>query len=257
LPVGGYAMSSASGTETEYYRHIPSARALKPDLFLVECLAWGILRIHGVEGPPVPVRNLVEDKIPVFENLTLLEMNLGLYKAAYRSCLDGSRVIVIDPTASPDVQREGIARELYVAFCRSARGAELAWPQRSQPRTHCDFFARCLLTPALWVQQACAQNLSVEGLAARFGVSIELMTRRLNEVNLPHSGPGGPELLVQTMFSLKEPWRGRFLDLVTAMATSKTKAKEPPSPKQVATWLSASPGLYQDIKYLLNAWQSP
>jgi hypothetical protein len=200
---------------------------------------------------------LIEDKIPAFENLALLEMSLGLYKAAYRSCLDGSRVIVIDPTASPDVQREGIARELYVAFCRSARGGELAWPWRSQPRTHCDFFARCLLTPALWVRQACAQNLSVEGLAARFGVSTELMTRRLNEVDLPHSGPGGSELLANRMFSLQEPWRGRFLDLVTAMATSKTKARQRPSQEEVTTWLSASPGLYQDIRYLLNAWQSP
>jgi hypothetical protein len=250
-------MSPPSDAETGYYGRTPATRALKPDLFLVECLAWGILRIHGIEGPPVPVRDLVEDTIPAFENLTLLEMNLGLYKAAYRSCLDGSRVIVIDPTASLDVQREGIARELYVAFCRSARGAELAWPWRSQPRTHCDFFARCLLTPALWVQQACAQNLSMEGLAARFGVSIELMAQRLNEVDLPHSGPGGPELLANTMFSLKEPWRGRFLELVTTMATSKTRGRQHPSQKQVATWLSASPGLYQDIRYLLNAWQSP
>jgi hypothetical protein len=250
-------MAPPNGAETEYYSHLTPARALKPDLFLVECLAWGILRIHGIEGPPVPVRRLIENTIPAFENLSLLEMNLGLYKAAYRSCLDGSRVIVVDPTASSDVQREGIARELYVAFCRSARGAELAWPWRNQPRTHCDFFARCLLMPALWVRQACAQNLSMEGLAARFDVSIELMARRLNEIDLPHSSPGGSESLAQTMFSLEEPWRGRFLELVATMATSKTKTRQQPSQKQVATWLSASPGLYQDIRYLLNAWQSP
>ncbi len=250
-------MSPPSGAETAYHTDTPAAQALKPDLFLVECLAWGILRAHSIEEPPVPVRDLVEDTIPVFDNLTLLEMNLGLYRAAYRSCMDGSRVIVIDPTASPDVQREGIARELYVAFCRSARGAELAWPRRSQPRTHCDFFARCLLTPARWVQRACARNVPVEGLAARFGVSIELMARRLNEVNLPHTDHGDSESLANTMFSLEEPWRGRFLELVTAMVTSKEKAREHPSQKQVSTWLSASPGLYQDIRYLLNAWQSP
>jgi hypothetical protein len=126
---------------------------------------------------------MIQHPLPVFERLSLLEMNLGLYRVAYRSCLDGSRVIVVDPTTSPQLQREGMARELYVAFCRSPRAAELAWFCRQQPFVHRDLFARCLLAPAPWVENACTENPSVEGLAARFGVTTRTMTQRLNEVS--------------------------------------------------------------------------
>ena len=113
------------GTETEKeYSDKPSPGDIQEiEVFLVECLAWGLLRAYGVDRPPVPVREMIEHALPAFGRLTLLEMNLGLYKVAYRSCLDGSRVIVVDPIAPSDVQREGMARELYVAFCRSPRGA--------------------------------------------------------------------------------------------------------------------------------------
>jgi hypothetical protein len=225
--------------------------------FLVECLAWGLLRAHSIKEPPVPVREMIQHALPVFERLTLLEMNLGLYKAAYRSCLDGSRVIVVDPTAPHDLQREGMARELYVAFCRSSRAAELQWFCREQPLAHGDLFARCLLTPAPWVELACVEDISVEGLAARFGVTIKTMAQRLREVIRPQpkSGPGSGESLAKTMFSLEEPWQGRFLDLVTKMTVSKTRRRERPTLEEVAAWLNADPGLCLDIRYMLNAWK--
>jgi len=200
---------------------------------------------------------MIQHALPVFERLTLLEMNLGLYKVAYRSCLDGSRVIVVDPTAPSDLQREGMARELYVAFCRSSRAAELQWLCRDQPLAHGDLFARCLLIPAPWVEQACAEDITVEGLAACFGVTIRTMTQRLSEVirPQPESGPGSGASIAKTMFSLEEPWQGRFLDLVTKMTMSKTRRRERPTLEEVAAWLNADPGLRLDIRYMLNAWQ--
>jgi hypothetical protein len=227
------------------------------EAFLIECLAWGLLRAYDVTEPPVPIREMIKHPIPVFERLSLLEMNLGLYKAAYRSCLDGSRLIVVDPTVPSDVQRESMARELYVAFCLSPRAAEMRWPFHEQSHVYGNYFARCLLMPAAWVQQTCTEAISMEGLAARFGVSIQTMNHRLTEVVYPYPRYGLGESLARLVFSLDEPWQGRFLDVVANMIANQSKAKRPPTQKEMASWLDASPSLYQDVRYMLDAWRKP
>jgi hypothetical protein len=152
------------------------------EAFLVECLAWGLLRTYGIEEPPVPVRAMIMHSLPIFKRLALLELNLGLYDATYRSLLNGSQLIVVDLTRPHVVQRASMARELYVAFCHSPRAAELRWPNHEQLRVCGDFFARCLLMPAAWVRQACAEVISVEDLAARFDVPPQMVTQRLSEM---------------------------------------------------------------------------
>ncbi|MFQ6100188.1 MAG: ImmA/IrrE family metallo-endopeptidase [Anaerolineae bacterium] len=233
-------------------KKLPNVEAL-----LVECLAWGLLRAHGIEGPPVPVREMIKDPLPIFERLNFIELSLGLYDAAYRSCLDGSRLIVVDPTTPPAVQRAGMARELYVAFCHSSRASELRWPHREQSRAYSDLFARCLLMPAAWVRLACAEVVPLENLAVRFGVSVQTMAQRLGEIyrHWPRSRLGEP--LTEALFSLKEPWRGRFLDLVANRATNGAGGRQLPTREEVTTWLSGNPGLYQDVRYMLDAWQGP
>ena len=153
------------------------------EVFLAECLACGLLRAYGIEEPPVPVWEMVRHPVPIFEHLSLLELNLGLYDAAYRSCLDGARLIVVDAARPRTVQRAGMARALYVAFCRSPRAAELRWPGYEQPYVCSDRFARCLLMPAVWVQQACAKTASVEELASHFGVPVQMVNRRLGDID--------------------------------------------------------------------------
>jgi hypothetical protein len=241
----------------EYYNLNPDLA--KPssnrEAFFVECLAWGLLRAYDIKTPPVPVEEMLKHPIPVFEQITLLEMNLGLYKAAYRSCLDGSRLIVVDPTVPLDIRRESIARELYVAFCFSPQAPKLF--RQKQFRMYSDFFSRCLLMPSNWIQQACYEAISVEGLATRFGTSIRTTSQRLTEIGCTRPADGLGELLAQLLFSLEEPWQGRFLDVVANMASNKTKTKMLPTQTEVATWLDANPSLRQDVRYLLDAWRKP
>jgi hypothetical protein len=154
--------------------------------FLAESLAYGLLRAFGVDGPPVPVRKMIQAPHPVFERLTLLELNLGLYDAAYRSLMNGSRLIAVDLDHPPAVQRAAMARELYVAFCRSERAAEVDWPDLDRPREQSAFFARCLLMPAAWVNRLYARFNSVEKLATVFGVSREMTVCRLRELGAEH-----------------------------------------------------------------------
>jgi len=151
------------------------------DGFLVECLAWGLLRAYGVEGPPVPVREMILHSLPIFDRLSILELNLGLYDATYKLLLDGSRLIAVDTEKPQAVQRASMARELYVAFCHSSRAAELRWPYREQPHLCSTLFARCLLMPAAWVRRACADAVSLEDLAARFGAPVRMAAQRVSE----------------------------------------------------------------------------
>ncbi len=222
--------------------------------FFVECLAWGVLRAYDIKKPPVPVHKMIKYPIPVLGQITLLEMNLGLYKAAYRSCLDGSRLIVVDPTISLETRRESVARELYVAFCFSHQAPELF--RHKQFRIYDEFFAQCLLMPTAWVEKACAEAISMEGLAARFGVSIHTMSHRLSNIYASHKYGMG-NLLAQLLFSLEEPWQSRFLNVVLDMASDKTKTKQLPTQNEIAAWLDANPSLYQDVRYMLDSWRKP
>jgi Zn-dependent peptidase ImmA (M78 family) len=132
----------------------------------------------------VPVRDMIRDPHPVFESLSLLELNLGLYDAVYRSLINGSRLIAVDLDHPPAVRRFAMARELYVAFCCSRRAAELDWPDRDHPRERSSFFARCLLMPEAWVKQVCARAGSLAELVAVFDVSTDMMGRRLQELDI-------------------------------------------------------------------------
>jgi hypothetical protein len=156
--------------------------------FLAESLAYGLLHVFGVKGPPVPVRDMIQAPHPAFGSLGLLELSLGLYDAAYRSLLNGSRLIVVDPDHSALVQRAAMARELYVAFCCSRRADELDWPDRKDPRPSSAYFARCLLMPAAWVKHVAAGSRSVEELAGIFSVSSEMMADRLRELGIELPG---------------------------------------------------------------------
>jgi hypothetical protein len=236
-------------------REYSNKELLNVESLLVECLAWGLLRAHGVEGPPVPVREMIKHPLPIFERLTFVELSLGLYDAAYRSCLNGSRLIVVDPTGSRAVQRTGMARELYVAFCRSPRAAELHWPCREQPHAYSDLFARCLLMPAAWVQPACAEAIPLKNLAVRFDVPVQTVAQRLSEIDHHLPRYNLEESLAKALFSLKEPWRDRFLDLVVNRATNKAWDRQLPTQGEVTAWLSGNPGLYRDVRYMLDAWQ--
>lgn len=235
---------------------------LNTEAFLVECLAWGLLRAHGIKNPPVPVREMITNPLPIFEGLSLLELNLGLYDATYKPCLNGSRLIVVDTAKPPNIQRAGIARALYMAFCHSPRAAELHWPSYEQSHANSEIFSRCLLMPADWVRAACTEAISVEGLAIRFGTPVRMVKQRLSEM-VNHCSPTAfGEPLARIMFSLEEPWQGRFLELVANMATSQTgmnqtMAKQRPTKKEVVAWLNSSPSLYQDTRYLLDAWRRP
>ena len=68
---------------------------------------------------------------------------------------------------------------------------------------------------------------------------------------------GKAKSLTDALFSLEEPWRGRFLDLVANLATSWAWDGQDPTRKEVASWLSGDLDLYREVKQLLDAWQRP
>ena len=64
------------------------------------------------------------------------------------------------------------------------------------------------------------------------------------------------EMLTDTLFSLDEPWRSRFLALVARTAIGDSWNGSPPKRAQIATWLRDL-RLYRDVTQLLEAWHIP
>jgi hypothetical protein len=61
--------------------------------------------------------------------------------------------------------------------------------------------------------------------------------------------------LIEDLFSLDEPWRGRFLNLVATRATMRAEYKQQPTPEEVSAWFRADPYLRRRVSLLLYAWQ--
>lgn len=67
----------------------------------------------------------------------------------------------------------------------------------------------------------------------------------------------GVEAVTESMFSLDEPWRSRFLDLLAKQATRWAWDGRRPKREEVMGWLWADPGLCRQMALLLNAWRRP
>jgi hypothetical protein len=61
--------------------------------------------------------------------------------------------------------------------------------------------------------------------------------------------------LTEDLFSLDEPWRGRFLHLVAARATMRPDDRQQPTPEEVTAWFEADPYLRRRVSLLLYLWQ--
>jgi len=81
-----------------------------------------------------------------------------------------------------------------------------------------------------------------------------LLPARARGIRLVLGAERAIEALVDALFSLDEPWRGRFLDLVAEMATGGEWNEHAPSREQVLAWLESDVRLYRDIALMLNTW---
>jgi hypothetical protein len=63
--------------------------------------------------------------------------------------------------------------------------------------------------------------------------------------------------LTEALFSLDEPWRGRFLSFVATHTTKWTECRQQPTPEEVTAWFAADPSLRRKISLLLYLWQGP
>jgi len=65
------------------------------------------------------------------------------------------------------------------------------------------------------------------------------------------------DILTDALFSLDEPWQGRFLNLVANLATRWAWSGTRPTKEEITAWLGAELSLYQEVNRLLNAWWRP
>ncbi len=58
----------------------------------------------------------------------------------------------------------------------------------------------------------------------------------------------------RALFSLREPWRERFLSLVASMALGRSAALTNPTPEQVQQWLFQDSELCREVACLVRSW---
>ncbi len=61
--------------------------------------------------------------------------------------------------------------------------------------------------------------------------------------------------LTEALFSLDEPWRGRFLRLVATRVKVRVEERQQPTPEEVSAWFEADPYLRRRVSMLLYIWQ--
>lgn len=64
------------------------------------------------------------------------------------------------------------------------------------------------------------------------------------------------EALADALFSLDEPWQGRFVDWVARTVTHGTLASLRPTREQVVEWFLADASLSRDTKLMLDTWRA-
>jgi hypothetical protein len=62
-----------------------------------------------------------------------------------------------------------------------------------------------------------------------------------------------PEMLADNLFSLTDPWKGRFLAFVAQRAMGQSWNGQLPSEQEVTNWLNKE-GLYQAVTLMLQSW---
>lgn len=105
---------------------------------------------------------------------------------------NGARLVVINPSHSPARQTSNLAHELaHVILDHAPERISLSDEGILLRRVHdpdqedeADWLAGCLLAPRAGLVRTYARNRSVERLAQRFGVSIELIRWRLESTGV-------------------------------------------------------------------------
>ena len=105
---------------------------------------------------------------------------------------NGARLVVINPAHSPARSASNLAHELAHLILGHApdqislseEGVLLRLLHNPEQEDEADWLAGCLLAPREGLLRAYARNRSVESLALRFGVSIELVRWRLESTGV-------------------------------------------------------------------------
>lgn len=73
---------------------------------------------------------------------------------------------------------------------------------------------------------------------------------------LPYFDPREDIVIAEWLFSQQEPWRGRFLALVSSLAAERKTDRYTPDLDEIVAWFRTDPELRRFVKALLRAWDS-
>ena len=151
--------------------------------WVLERQATRLLKLSGIEGPPVPV-----DEIAASLPRLLVKRFDGLPTSGRTQWTAGRWVILVASDEPIVRQRFSLAHELAHVVLHPL--ADIALPNHNETTAEarleaaCEYFAACLLMPRPWMKQAYFHDRiqDVPSLARLFGVSWLAMRIRLEQL---------------------------------------------------------------------------
>jgi len=167
-------------------RGLVPQRALTPgeSRQVIERQATRLLKLAGIEGPPVPVRELVES-LPRVE----VKRFPGLPTSGRTQWAGNRWVILVSSDDSPVRQRFSLGHEVaHVVYHPLEDVLPALETTTSEERLEqaCEYFSACLLMPRMWIKRAyCEEGIQdVPSLSRLFNVSWVAMQVRLEQLGL-------------------------------------------------------------------------
>ena len=156
----------------------------KPSLsFLCDSIATTLLDYFGVEGPPVPVRTMVQSPPDDLSNDLSLTEGLPFGDALWLRLMGGRGVVFVNPGLSERERRYAMARALFTGLCASKGGKAVGLPDvpNNDLAAQAALFARLLLMPVDLFPDDW-QMMSAADLAGLFIVPVPVAEARVVEL---------------------------------------------------------------------------
>jgi predicted transcriptional regulator len=152
---------------------------------IIERQATRLLKLAGIEGPPVPIRTVAK----VFPRVRVSTYP-GLPTSGRTQWAGSGWAILIDPSEPAVRQRFSLGHELAHVIYHPLATISLppldsGLSAEDRLEQACEYFAACLLLPRVWVKRAYFEGIQdVPSLARLFNVSWVALRIRLEQLGL-------------------------------------------------------------------------
>jgi hypothetical protein len=150
-------------------------------------LAYGLIEYMGATKPPIEVEQLLHHPPDVFGyDFGVVDMYSNLWDATFARPPSRRGSIFVRVNLPPDQRRFALAREILSALITSKHGQKMGLGEMLMDNLQesAEYFARHLLAPEPMWKAFHDNGREVFDLADGFGIPMEVVEKRLHDVDL-------------------------------------------------------------------------